>query len=63
MMFNATGLDPFTDYVFMVAAINKKGSIGPYTPPVIIQTLKCELKQGKVIYLFIILVFCHGNLQ
>lgn len=38
MLFTAFGLVPYTGYSFEVAAVNKQGLIGPFCPPLIINT-------------------------
>eukprot|EP00731_Ephydatia_muelleri_P029992 Em0021g515a len=38
MRFTAVGLVPYTDYSFEVAAVNRQGISGPFSPPLIIKT-------------------------
>ncbi|KAL5486684.1 hypothetical protein EMCRGX_G019195 [Ephydatia muelleri] len=40
MTFSATGLDPYTDYSFQVAAVNTDGLVGPYSAPLVVKTLQ-----------------------
>ena len=42
MTFSATGLDPYTDYSFQVAAVNTDGLVGPYSAPLVVKTLQRE---------------------
>ena len=43
--FTATGLTPYTSYMFQVAAINSAGQRGPFSDPFIMET-----KLGVVTY-------------
>ena len=38
MRFTAVGLVPYTDYSLEVAAVNRQGISGPFSPPLIIKT-------------------------
>ena len=40
MMYTATGLEPYTEYTFQVAAVNADNSSGPFSEPINVATLQ-----------------------